>query len=260
MTWRHAIGYFRKYHTDYDGPYLSHLIAPELYPFTSSMESSVYKGPAGIDPAHTDVYAFGTYTGGSLVEIVESFNTIRCPMRKFFGFDSFEGMPEETDEEHVYEAQPYWRKGNYDSREHFGVSTVEDSMVKTRELVEPHMSKESELVLIPGFFENVLDDECTKKYDMRPAAYIDVDVDIYASSKTVLEFVFANNIAVEGTSIGLDDWGGAPGWETMSDGQSRAFREVGLKYNVVFEQLMAVGTAFPHIQVLARVKSVGGRV
>jgi len=260
MTWRHTVGYFLKCHGDYNDEYLQHLIRPKLFPFTPSMESSVYKGPPGIGPTLTDVYEFGVYSGGSLVEIAESFNTVRSPMRKLFGLDSFEGMPEETDEEHVYEAQPFWRKGNFDAREYFGVSTVEGSVAKTRELVEPSLSSETELVLIPGFFEDVLDDGCVKKYDMRPAAYIDVDVDIYSSSKTVLDFVFANNIAVEGTIIGLDDWGGSPGWETMSDGQSRAFREVGLKYDVAFEQLAFVGGAFPHVQVLTRVHSVGGPV
>ena len=267
MTWRHTIGYFEKNHKDYDYKYIENLIRakggclfkPEAHP------SKTFSKPVDIEPTRPDVYAFGVYSGDSLMQICESFNFFnsflgetRYPMRKFFGFDSFEGMPEDTDEEHVYEAQPSWRKGNFDAREYFGVSTVKDSMAKTRELVEPSLQPETEFVLIPGFFENVLDGGCAKQYDMRPASYIDIDVDIYPSTKTVLDFVFANNIAVEGTIIGFDDWGGSPGWEDRLDGQSRACKEVSIKHGVEYEFLIMSGLGFPHVCALFRVCSVDG--
>lgn len=205
-----------------------------------------------IEPSNhlTDVYEFGVYTGQSMVDIYNVFQRKGMEIRRFFGLDSFQGLPEETAEP---VAQPGWERGGFDARKHFGVDTVFQCVSRTYAFLQRQGLNCNNTRLIAGFYEDVLIEDLFEKEDMRPAAYIDIDADIYTSSYQALDFVFKYAIAQKGTLIGYDDWGGTPGWQFNLDGESRAHHEIQQKYKITFVQLAQIGNCYPHVQMIFKV-------
>jgi len=203
----------------------------------------------------TDVYEFGVFTGKSMCEIANIFTNKRVPIRTFFGLDSFEGLPQETVEPMWQEC---WDKGDFNSQEYFGEDTAEMCInhiqASLRQAENNIVLKGTLNCYVKGFYEDTLNDNTVEMYGMKPASYIDIDVDIYSSTVTVLDFVFQKGIAVPGTLIGYDDWGGTPGWENYENGESRAHKEAEEKYGIDFELLGQFGNTFPHIARLYKVK------
>jgi hypothetical protein len=202
----------------------------------------------------SDLYEFGVFTGNSMVELCEIYLSCRTPVRNFYGLDSFEGLPEETEEPAW---QDCWNKGDFNTQDYYGLSSVEESMEIIKGLLAKAPQIHNELILVPGFYDATLNDDAVKKYDMKPALYVDMDMDIYSSAICVLEFMFKNELIVPGTIIGYDDWGGSKGWETMASGESRAHRETQEKYNVEYEVLYQNGNSFPHVAKVYRAVSIG---
>ena len=106
---------------------------------------------------------------------------------------------------------------------------------------------------------------------MRPALYVDIDVDIYISSYQALDWLCKHKLIRRGTIIGYDDWlWGLPGfkahhgastvpgpakdgintWRLSSlDGEARAHEEVlvanyGLKFKQLHDAAGQGGSAF----------------
>ena len=199
----------------------------------------------------TDVYEFGVCTGASMCDIHRAFTTANRPYRKFFGLDSFEGLPEETAEP-IY--QDCWRKGCFDARKHFSVDSVDKCVSKVYNILEE--GGLTNPVLIPGFYEDVLTDDIVEQYDMGPAIYIDIDVDIYSSAITVLDFMFRNKLIRRGTLIGYDDWGGTPDWRTFGNGESRAHAEACQKYGAECQHIAQMGNSSPHVHIIWKVINI----
>jgi O-methyltransferase len=197
----------------------------------------------------TDVYEFGVYTGQSMVDISTIFYYSNIPIRHFYGFDSFCGLPEET-KEPIW--QECWKAGEFDARKHFNAKNVEECVECTKQFLRDN-SYHKNTYLIPGFYEDTLKNDLMEKYSFMPAIYVDIDTDIYSSTVTVLDFMLSNRLIVPGTIVGFDDWGGSPGWETASNGQSRAWKEAKEKHNLKDELLFQIGNSFPHVHVAYRV-------
>jgi hypothetical protein len=83
---------------------------------------------------------------------------------------------------------------------------------------------------------------------MKPAVFVDLDADIYSSTYTALDFMFRNGLIQRGTLLAYDDWGGTPGWQTYSDGESRAHNEICNKYKVQVQHMVQYGYSYPHVQ------------
>ena len=196
---------------------------------------------------YSHVYEFGVYNGDSIVSIYNIFDSVHRPIDKFFAFDSFDGFPE-TDENY----QDTWHTGGLSSKEHFGVSSIEECIQK---ILDKTGYRDS-LELIPGFFSDTLTQDIAQTYNMGPASFINLDADLYSSAIEVLEFVVVNNILKEGTLIWYDDWGGSPNWMTYNDGESRAHREICDKYNIKCKQLVEIGDGYPHMQRLYVIEKI----
>jgi predicted O-methyltransferase YrrM len=127
---------------------------------------------------------FGVYKGGSINFIADH------TRNQIHGFDSFEGLPED------------WRDG------------YRKGLFKVSQLpkVRPNV------VLHKGWFHESLPPFLEKHPG--PAAFINMDADLYSSTKTVLD-LFASRI-VPGTVIVFDDFFNYPGWQ---HGESKAFFE-----------------------------------
>ena len=206
----------------------------------------------------TDVYEFGVFTGNSVNWINDALRNAGKTPRKVFALDSFCGLPKEIEiekQESLQRGVDYqWSQGDFDSTKHFGVKTVKEAMESMREFTKDSFNKETELKIIPGFYSELTDD-MVELYDMKPACYIDLDADMYLSTIQALDFMFRNNLVVEGTIIGYDDWGGTLGWQTMSDGVSKAHKEIIDKYGVTFRLISIIGGAYPHVHTIFKVLS-----
>ena len=77
------------------------------------------------------------------------------------------------------------------------------------------------VTIIPGWFRDTLNHETIDKYQIRQAAIVHVDADLYESAKVVLAFV--TPLLVDGSVIIFDDWYNYRGNPSL--GEQRACRE-----------------------------------
>jgi hypothetical protein len=179
-----------------------------------------------------DIYHFGIWFGDSLINIA---NSLTSPEKyRHIAFDSFEGLPLDPNE-------PLWHPQWHPETGHFnaysaktwaGTSEMDATLKAVAEYIEQGIGLLDNFVLVPGYYENSLTDDLVKSMDLKPAVYVDVDVDIYTSAIECLDFMLRNKLIVEGTIIGFDDWKCTPGWETNESGESRAWKEISEKYDV----------------------------
>lgn len=139
---------------------------------------------------------FGVHTGGTLRTIVE-----HAPAGTVFGFDSFEGLPED------------WRA--HFVAGHFAVDTMPD--VPGAELV-------------PGWFDQVLPGFLAEHPEA--VAFLHLDADLYSSTKTVLDALEPRLRA--GTVVVFDEYFNFPHWE---DHEHRAWTEFVARTGIRFEYL-----------------------
>ncbi len=203
-------------------------------------------------------YQFGTFTGRSMADMGKMAQEGNMNIDKFYGFDSFEGLPD--DRENMYEIIKAhgiddWHKGQYSAADWFGVKTPEEGMAKTAELLHTVIPEEK-LVLVKGYWEDVLTDELFSKHKMGPALYVDIDGDIYHSALYALDFCFKHGIIVPGTLVGYDDFG-TPNFENFQTGESRAHKEISDKYILEWEVVYQIGNKTPHVQKVFRLLSRG---
>jgi len=145
------------------------------------------------------VLEFGVRHGDSIRRIANKFKD-----RKIHGFDSFEGLPED------------WA-GNAFSQNDF---TLDGKMPEVPDNV----------ILHKGWFDKTIP-EYRQKYD-EEIAFINLDCDIYSSTKTVFDEL-ANKIRKD-TIILIDDFFNYRNWKQH---QYKAFQEFVENYNVKFEYL-----------------------
>ena len=200
----------------------------------------------------TTFYQFGVYKGGSIVTAFNALKAVGKNIDMIYGFDSFEGLPERTNEERQAALEKHgsyeWEGGQYSSDEFYG---VDDSKKFLQTVFDKYL--DPEVKLVKGWFEDTLNHNAVKKYNLKPAAYIDIDVDTYTSSVEVLDFIFSEGIATIGTVIGFDDWGGTPDWKQWGDGVSKACREAIEKYELNLTLLSQIGGSYPYVHVMCRV-------
>ena len=134
------------------------------------------------------ILEFGVFRGASINKIGKFF-----PDRLVFGFDSFEGLPEDFTENH--------KKTSY---------TTHGNLPKVR----------SNVKLIKGWFKDTL--PIFLNVELGPIAYINFDSDLYLSTKFILDSL--KDRIVPGTVLYFDEFI-SPGF----DGEFRAFMESGIK-------------------------------
>lgn len=127
-------------------------------------------------------FEFGVYEGDSLVRYISAAKRF-ChmydePLTDFhiYAFDSFCGLPEKKEGDDVYS----WYKGKFAC----DIETVRKRIIGTG-------FPESNLFLIPGFYEESLTDDLRQELlrDSGIPHIVNVDCDYYSSAKTVLEWL-----------------------------------------------------------------------
>ncbi len=186
----------------------------------------------------TDVYFFGVFGGKSVIQWCNMFKDLDMHPHNIVCFDSFEGVPLETAEEPMDDWNPNTSTffSAFNAKEYFETSTVDESVELFYDRVEPCLPSGTQLKIVPGFFEHSLTTDLALELN-RPSI-VDIDVDIYSSTKETLSWLFENNLMIKGTTmIGYDDWGGTPGYRDRLDGESRAHREIEEQYDLTWHPL-----------------------
>ena len=101
---------------------------------------------------------------------------------------------------------------------------------------------DSNVSVVAGLIQDTL----PKQKNLKKSFYIDFDFDIYSPTKFAFNYLMENNLIVEGTIIGYDDWGGTPDSNIFKYGESRAHKEICDQWGLEVEKLYEVGVGYPH--------------
>jgi O-methyltransferase len=127
--------------------------------------------------------------------------------KRFFAFDSFQGLPkpEATDATSRDFSEGKFACTEQEFRRNLSARGIPLDRVTT----------------VPGWFSETLTEETRTRLNLRHAAIVWVDCDLYESTKPVLEFIAP--LLVDGTVIIFDDWFNFKGHPNF--GEQRACRE-----------------------------------
>ncbi len=201
-------------------------------------------------------YQFGVFNGGSMKEIASIFNKHKIEVESFYGFDVFTGMPKETAEPIFQESwNPDIYPDEFNVLKYMNLDTPEKCANHIQNEVQEIFNGKNintKVSVVSGLVEETLQ----KVKNLKPAFYVDFDLDIYSPTKYAFKFLMDNNLIVPGTLIGYDDWGGTPGFENFEDGESRAHKEIEEEYDITMKKLYQSGYSYPHVQTLWIVEEV----
>lgn len=175
-----------------------------LKAFRMQQEWSISEGGGDLLDGHA-YYEFGLFRGYSFWFAEQISRDIVSANFKFYGFDSFEGIPEsETDIDPIY-----WAKGNYAASYEFVLDQLKanGSDLSKIKLYKGFYSK--------AFFENLQND------NFLPISICVIDSDIYESCVDVLEFI--KDHIVSGSILLFDDYNAFD--KNDDHGERRALKE-----------------------------------
>jgi hypothetical protein len=179
-----------------------------------------------------DIYTFGVYTGSSCKFWHERMPLVGMAYARQWGFDSFEGLPEEA-EGCALECKA-WLPGAFSAADQFGVDTWSQCQAKLYSHVlgedkARDASERSKFQMIKGFFSESLTPTLASERGMQPALLIDMDVDLYISTSQALTWAFEQGIVVPGTFVYYDDVSIV---KADGGGELRAHEEVSARFGV----------------------------
>ncbi len=158
--------------------------------------------------AHGDYYEFGIFKGYALYHAQTKANDKNMYNLRFFGFDSFSGLPPIQTRDETHDNTFY--QGQY---------------CRTRERVTQDLTRAGidweRTFLIEGYFSESLNDATKRRYAMGKIAIALIDCDLYASTCDVLNFI--QDMIVDKTILIFDDWNCFD--KDDEKGQRKAFSE-----------------------------------
>lgn len=196
-----------------------------------------------------DYLEFGVFRGDRLIQAYETATSIakyvsarkdpylakasarNLEAMRFFGFDSFEGLPKANGID-VAEGQEEW----------IGEGSFRASLEEVRALMPRKAIASGRIQLVKGWFNETLTQENKQKLEIKAASVVYVDCDYYESAVPALEFV--TDLLVDGSILIFDDWfifKGRP-----DRGEQRAFYEWKERHNIVAHEFIP-GTAMSFI-------------
>lgn len=154
-----------------------------------------------------DYLEFGVYQGSSMSCMYRAMESLGLHTMRLIGFDSFSGLPEQAD----HEDGGIWYAGQYGA-----------SVAYATSYLRHHGVDLNRVVLIKGWFEQTCIAATAKRYGIRKAAIINIDCDIYSSTKAALDF--SRPFIQDAVVIFFDDWN-AGGLAEKGLGERKAFEE-----------------------------------
>ena len=177
-----------------------------------------------------DYYEFGIFKGFTFWNAQQKGNTEKLNKMRFFGFDSFAGLPvieglDVTDNEEFYEGQYNCSKENV-----------------TKNLTKKGVDWER-THLIEGYFDKSLNNKTKKDLKTGKVSIALIDCDLYSSTVDVLNFL--DGMLMKGSVLMFDDWNCFN--KDDEKGQRKAFTEFKQKHKgFAVKELYPYG---PHGQV-----------
>lgn len=155
-----------------------------------------------------DYLEFGVWKGRSFIKAYHIKKYLKIKKQiKFYAFDSFEGLPE--------------IKSNIDRGGGFKGGDYKCDLETFKKILIKNGIDINEVTIAPGWYEQVLNEKTKRDLDIKSAAIIFIDCDLYESAVSVLNFV--TDYVVDGTIIIFDDWYNFKG--DPDKGEQKAFRE-----------------------------------
>jgi len=181
------------------GSWRAYREADEDQKYQHILEAVNYLRVAGAGDTITSSYfEFGCHSGRTFSAAVNAANYLKMNNMDFFAFDSFEGLPE------TYQEDGYFEKGTF--------STSERDFVKIIKSRTGHHLRADNI--IKGFYEDTLTP--TIYGNLPKIGVVHIDVDLYSSTVTVLEFI--KPLLSDGSVILFDDWYCFPKGESGGEG------------------------------------------
>ena len=175
------------------------------------LEFGVYRGDSFVTAYHTLQRHFrdriAQSTGGAGEAEARRRRQVILDGMRYVAFDSFQGLPALSEED---AATPDFTAGQYAASEQEFRSTLAE-----------HDVPADRVVVVPGWFKDTCTPETRRAHDLRKAAVVWIDADLYSSARTALDFV--TPLLQDGTVVVFDDWFSYRG--SPYEGEQRAFRE-----------------------------------
>jgi O-methyltransferase len=149
-------------------------------------------------------FEFGCHSARTFSAAVRSAALLEMDDAQFFAFDSFQGLPSVN-----AAADGYFQSGSF-------ATPIDEFMRLVKRKAGYSLPREN---IIDGFFDVSLTDAVQRR--MPKAGAIHIDVDLYSSTVSVLEFI--KPLMVVGTVLLFDDWYCFP--PGANKGEMRAFDE-----------------------------------
>lgn len=178
-----------------------YLKSDETDKFQHIMEAVNYVRVAELPPVF---FEFGCHSGRTFSTALLGAKYFRMPLDAY-AFDSFEGLPETKKEE-----DGIFRAGSYCT----GVSKFREIVKKRTKVDLPEKN------IVKGFYDQSLTKVLGKALP-RQVGFVHIDVDLYSSTVTVLEFI--KDHLANGTVVLFDDWYCFPPGKEM--GEKKALKE-----------------------------------
>lgn len=164
-----------------------HLVPPEEFKKFFNKCVKILQDIKGKDIG--DYYEFGIFNGSSISSAYLTARKLGLESMDFYGFDAFEGLPEEAE----FEDDGIWKKGFYTC-----------SFEKMKECLREKGIDPNDLNWINGWYKDTLNDEALKTLERKKLGIVFIDCDTYSSSKSTLDFI--GPLLTEPTIFCFDDW------------------------------------------------------
>lgn len=138
-----------------------------------------------------DYLEFGVFHGESFINAWDAARTHGRHTMRFYAFDSFSGLPDPA-------LSPVDDEGEF----------AKGQFSSDRALFERNLRKAkvdmSRVTIVEGFYDQTLQDRARVAPDLRAAAVVWIDCDLYSSTVHVLDFV--TELLRDGSVLIFDDW------------------------------------------------------
>ena len=203
----------------------------------------------------TDLYEFGVFSGLSMMHLRRGSKVVGVDSKigSVWALDSFKGLQEGVNRRG--DDEKAWTAGAFSSSALYGIQSMSALHDKLRQIITEQGTNEGaqrdwfgkKITFVPGYYNESLYPGLGRTLGMRPALYVDVDVDQYLPTKQLLNFMFAEELVRPGSYIGYDDIGSTARWTA---GESRAHleiaREHGVRFQLVWNQCKNLTRGHPH--------------
>ena len=176
--------------------------------FSASLQREILKLTQYISEDELgDYLEFGVFNGTSLSCVHRVLNELNMDRVRCFGFDSFEGLPQEA----AHDDGGIWFPGQFACR-----------IDVTKKLLSERGIDWERVNLIEGWFDDTLNSKTVDQYGIVSASIIMIDCDLYSSTARCLDFVAP--LLTDNAILIFDDWY-SHGLAEKKLGEHKAFEE-----------------------------------